>query len=424
MKALILCHDFPPINSIGAERPYSWFLYFKEKGIEPIIVTKNWISNGSNDFNYTSKEFRKEENEKGIILKTPYYPTPSLIWRKIFNDKLSTIRKALTFIEKIFSFINLNFDSNRGIYLAAKKYIIENDVDIIITTGEPFILFRYGYLLKKRYNIKWIADYRDGWFLNHVTILEKNILVKLLRKYEFHFEKKYIKYVDLVTTVDPNMSNRLQKLHNKKSTYIYNGFWEFEDYNHFENDNPKLILNHTGTLTNGQNVEYLLDCISDLINEKLVKPDDLEINFIGLEYFPKQILRIEKYNDLINKVIKTTPRLSKINATKLNLNADFLVTFTDKNLSAIYAKTYNYMSCQKQILVIPDDKDLLGKLVKDNSIGFAFNSMQELKLFILEKIYEKRSGNLNTKISKKENLKFFKRSNQSKIFSDTIKELL
>ena len=424
MKALILCHDFPPINSIGAERPYSWFLFFKEKGIEPIIVTKNWISDGSSNINYTSKEFHKEENEKGIILKTPFYPTPSLVFRKIFNNKLSTIRKALTFIERIISFMNLNFDSNRGIYLAAKKYLIENDVDIIITTGEPFILFRYGYLLKKRYNIKWIADYRDGWFLNHVSVLEKNILVKILRKYEFHFEKKYINCVDLVTTVDPNMSFRLQKLHNKKSTCIYNGFWKFEDCIHVENNNSKLILNHTGTLTNGQNAEYLLDCVSDLIEEKLVKPDDLEINFIGLEYFPKQVTRIEKYNKLFDKVFKTTPRLSKINATKLNLNADFLITFTDENLSAIYAKTYNYMSCQKHILVIPDDKDLLGNLVKDNSIGFAFNSKQELKKFILDKIHEKRSGILNTKISKNENLKFFMRSNQAKIFSDKIKELL
>ena len=123
-------------------------------------------------------------------------------------------------------------------------------------------------------------------------------------------------------------------------------------------------------------------------------------------------------------MFKTTPRLSKINATRLNLNADFLITFTDENLSAIYAKTYNYMSCQKQILVIPDDKDLLGNLVKDNSIGFAFNNKQELKQFILDKISEKRNGILNTKISKNVNLKFFKRSNQAKIFSDIIKELL
>ena len=422
MKALILCHDFPPINSIGAERPYSWFLYFKEKGIEPIIVTKNWISNGSNDFNYTSKEFHKEENEKGIILKTPYYPTPSLIWRKIFNDKLSTIRKALTLIEKIISFINLNFDINKGIYLAAKKYIIENDVDIIITTGEPFILFRYGYLLKKKYNIKWIADYRDGWFLNHVISLNKSYIVKILRKYEFYFEKKYMKHVDLITTVDPEMSMRLHKLLNKKSDYIYNGFWKFEDKVIEFEDNSKLIMNHTGTLTSGQRVEFLLDCLEDLINNEKIKDNEIEINFIGIEYFPEQLKRITK-NSRLHDVIKTSPRISKVEATSKNLKADYLVNFTDENLSAIYAKTYNYMACKKEILVIPDDNKLLSNLIKENNLGHVFQTKDQLKNFIVEKIKLKKEGKLNTNISENENLNFFKRYHQAKIFSEKIKNI-
>ena len=42
MKALILCSDFPPLNSIGAQRPYSWFKYFKANGIDTTVITKYW----------------------------------------------------------------------------------------------------------------------------------------------------------------------------------------------------------------------------------------------------------------------------------------------------------------------------------------------------------------------------------------------
>ena len=42
-KVLILCNDFPPVNSIGAERPYSWYKYFHNSGYYPIIITKNQI---------------------------------------------------------------------------------------------------------------------------------------------------------------------------------------------------------------------------------------------------------------------------------------------------------------------------------------------------------------------------------------------
>ena len=88
MKALILCNDFPPINSIGAERPYSWFLYFKENGIEPIVITKNWLSNGSSRFNDVADKTVSEKTKNGLIIKSSFRLTPSLLWIKIFKNKL------------------------------------------------------------------------------------------------------------------------------------------------------------------------------------------------------------------------------------------------------------------------------------------------------------------------------------------------
>lgn len=420
-KALILCNDFPPINSIGSERPYSWFLYFKENGIEPIVITKNWIPSGNSTFNKVSKKTIREQTKNGLLVKTGFRLTPSLLWREIFKNKFSTIRKAFSLLDKIFSFIVMNFDNNRSIYFEADKYLAKHDVDIVITTGEPFILFRYGYLLKNKYKIKWIADYRDGWFLNHVTVLDKNLITKFLRKYEFYFEKKYIKNVDLVISVDPEMSTRLHNLLNKKSDYIYNGFWKFEDKVIESESNSKLILNHTGTLTSGQRAEFLLECLEDLITKSEIKDNEIEINFIGLEYFPEQLRRITR-NSRFNNVIKTTPRVSKAEATAINLKADYLVNFTDENFSAIYGKTYNYMSCKKEILVIPDDNNQLGKLIKEYDLGHVFKTKEQLKKFILEKVKLKKEGKLNTNISENENLNFFKRSNQAKIFTDIIKK--
>lgn len=420
MKALILCNDFPPINSIGAERPYSWYIYFQENGIEPIVITKSLISNGNLKFNKVSNKTVVEKSKYGILIKSSFRLTPSLLWSKMFKNKFSTIRKAFSLFDKIFSFINMYFDRNRGIYFEADKYLATNDVDIIITTGEPFILFRYGYLLKKKYSIKWIADYRDGWFLNHVASLNKSTLSKALRKYEFYFEKKYIEHVDLITTVDPEISARLQNLFNKKSTYIYNGFWEFENGVNGCKNNSKLILNHTGTLTSGQRVEFLLDCLDDLLNNNKIKENEIEINFIGLEYFPEQLKRIHRSGNL-NNIIKTTPRISKFEATSINLKADYLVNFTDENLSAIYAKTYNYMACKKQILVIPADNKLLSNLIEENCIGYNFKSKNELKSFLVEKIKLKKAGLLNTNLSENKNLCVYKRSHQTKIFTDIIK---
>ena len=56
-KVLIIAHDFPPLTSIGALRPESWYNHFKEFNIYPIIVTRKWTEN-PNDF----KDYYKKPN--------------------------------------------------------------------------------------------------------------------------------------------------------------------------------------------------------------------------------------------------------------------------------------------------------------------------------------------------------------------------
>jgi hypothetical protein len=69
--ALILCNDFPPINSIGAERPNSWYLYFNELGIHPVVITKNWNSTGNSSFNQIHNHCKKRIQIMAHLSKHP-----------------------------------------------------------------------------------------------------------------------------------------------------------------------------------------------------------------------------------------------------------------------------------------------------------------------------------------------------------------
>ena len=75
MKVLIICNDFPPLNSIGGQRPYSWFKYFHEYGIQTTVITKNWIKNvsSSDEILKNVKHQKFSENTKyGKIIKVPH----------------------------------------------------------------------------------------------------------------------------------------------------------------------------------------------------------------------------------------------------------------------------------------------------------------------------------------------------------------
>ena len=125
-KVLILCNDFPPINSIGAERPYSWYRYFREFGLEPVVITKNWITDGNSGFPLVSNYSSVQKTEFGTIIRSKNHHTPSTFVSKYFGNRLTFIRKSLSFIEILFGYYCSFFDRHRGIYKEAIEYCKNN----------------------------------------------------------------------------------------------------------------------------------------------------------------------------------------------------------------------------------------------------------------------------------------------------------
>lgn len=414
-KVLILCNDFPPINSIGAERPYSWYKYFKEFDLYPVVITKNWKTDGNNGLPLVHNKTDFEMTEYGEIIRSKMRHTPSTKFQEIFGNRFSIIRKGLSFIEITLGYYISLLDRHRSIYTEAKEYLKNNQVDIIITTGEPFILFLHGLKLKRKFSVKWVADYRDGWYLNHIRTLQKDIFNKIIKNWELRIEKKITQHADLIVTVDPEMAERLSEFLTKKVEVVYNGFWDFYKLEQSNKNGYELIINHTGTLTPGQQLELFLDAIQELYQNKKIEEGKFRFNLVGLEYFPEQMKRLMPYNNLIGKIVFTTPRLPQEEAIKINARADYLLNFTDPNLSAIYAKTYDYIATKKPILVVPGDKKLLENLVIENKLGFVLNSKEEIKTFLINPV-QWNSG--------KSKISFFKRKKQAADFTNKIKQLI
>mgnify|MGYP001445437583 FL=1 len=68
-KVLILAYDFPPYNSIGAQRPYSWLKYFNEFGFQPIIVTRHWDEIRDEEDYYKASKKQFFETPKLLLLR-------------------------------------------------------------------------------------------------------------------------------------------------------------------------------------------------------------------------------------------------------------------------------------------------------------------------------------------------------------------
>jgi len=432
-RALILCHDFPPLNSIGAQRPYSWFKHFKENGIYPVVITKNWESENAKDYGINSNNINDvlDESEDGTIIRvnTPII-LPDRMLIRFGPDNKVLIRKSLTFIYKCLSFIIPFFDKNYALYKKACHYLSDNNIDIVITTGEPFILFRYGYLLKKKYRINWIADYRDMWSVNHVALTKNNWGIKFQLYYEKYFEMKYIRYADLITTVDPHTSkNKITDVFdNINCKVIYNGFDSFYSNDTVGNVSTKLVITHAGTLTPGQRIEFLLRAVMELYGEKKIKKNELEIKLLGIEFNQEQLKRI-KNNDFkdIACFLSTTTRLNRQVAIDIMSKSDYLLAFTEESKYAkcIFAKVYDYLSVKRQILVIPSDVSVLDDFVTSLGAGIVIKEIEQLKQLILDGIEIKKQGDIiPNSVLDIEKAIFYTRESQARLFAEIIKEQL
>lgn len=426
-KVLVLCNDFPPLNSIGAQRPYSWYKYLPEHNIHVTVITKNWADkSGLPQHIQTHSEKVTEQDDLRLVIRVPEAPSPVSIYVNRFGtNRLPALRKFLVFLEQLFKWKWAWWDKTRTIYTEAEQVLTRHKFDVVITTGEPFILFKYGSLLRRRFDFKWIADYRDGWYHNHVSSKSSNPLKKLIRQWEKVQEKHLLHWADVITGPDELLSETLGKFHNKPHRTIFNGFWNFFEpaADVPEEGGHALMLTHAGTLTPGQQAEFFLDVLQELHNEGHITPDKLKVSFLGIDYFPEQRKRLEKYVTL-KPYITTTPRLSQEESRMFCYKSDFLISLTEPGYKAIFAKTYDYLSVSRPILVIPDDHSILSKVVSECHAGFIIRTKSELKQFITDALNAKQRGSGKKQFEiDRSKASFYLRSEQAARLAAVIKEI-
>ena len=381
-KTLILAYDFPPYVSVGGLRPASWAKYMHEFGIFPIVVTRQWDNKYGNALDYIapseSKEIIIENTDTVTIIRTPYKPNlANKILLKYGNKKYKLIRKFVTAFYETFQWI-FNIGTKSQIYFAAKNYLKNNNVDCIIATGDPFILFRYASKLSKKFNIPWIADYRDPWSQTY------NHSNKIFLKWNEINEKIFLKNVSLITTVSAFFKFQIERLvKNKNFQIITNGY----DDNipilaeNIKQNSKVLNIGFAGTIYKWHPVEVFLKTINKFITENNfqdvsnspslrglcgVNPHfqrEVKLNFYGIN-IPNELQNLiaEKFPNL-KKHINIFPKLKNEKYIQEAAKNNVFLLFNDSEY--IGTKIYDYMAMKRKIILcFSNDEE--SKILKQN----------------------------------------------------------
>lgn len=416
-KLLILAYDFPPYNSIGAQRPFSWFNYLKEFGWEPIVVTRHWNDSIKNGIDYIKPSSKQkveiEETEYGTIIRAPFKPNlrDKLLIRFGF-DRFALLRRMLSLFYKMMEFHLSIFDNRTSIFKAANEYLKNHKVDAIIATGEPFILFKYASQLSKKYFIPWVADYRDGWSTNYNRS-------KFDRIFYQNIEKRLLKTTSCITTVSKAFSQQLKALSEKSVFVVYNGFFA-EKFDKLIPTSPKekFVISFAGTLYPYQPIELFAEGLRILFKQGTYK---IKVQLIGVDFYPEQAQRIKQCLAGLPVLIESTNRLPHNEALLKLSDSHLFLLPASANHAQIYAKVFDYLALTKPILLFKNDHGELAEIIEEVNAGFVADSAEEIANIVYN-LYNEWQQSGNVKCHSK-NIEQYSRKEQTKKLTILLNEL-
>ena len=421
MKVLIITYYWPPAGGSGVQRWLRFVKYLQDFGITPIVYTVD-----NPDYVLVDKSLQNEVPENIEVLKHPIWE-PNNILSFIKSKEKQTSAGFLnpnpSFFEKKLQYIRANYfiPDARKFWIKPSvkflsKYLQNNEVDVIISTGPPHSLHLIGAELQKKFPVKWIADFRDPWtdidYFHQLPLTEKS---KIKHK---ELEQKVLQNADVILVVGKTMKEKFKPF-SKNIHVITNGFDDVDFGNKISLD-KKFTFTHIGLMNADRNPKLLWKVFADLIKEYAQFKADLQINLIGK--VSSEVIQDIKVLGLFNQV-KLTNYLPH-NEVLQHQNSSQVLLLTVNNVPSskgiITGKIFEYLLAKRPILAIaPTDGDLAEIINNTNSgVVIDFLDKENLKKSILKYYQDYKEGNL--KIESK-NIDQFHRKNLTKQLADIVK---
>ena len=414
-KVLIITYYWPPSGGPGVQRWLKLSNYLLENNVKPIIYTPSNPKYPSVD-----ESLLKDINPEIEVIKKPIFEPFGNLFSKIRKKGIPK-KKDQSIFDKFLIYLrgNLFIPDSRIFWVNSSvgflsKYILENKIESIITTGPPHSLHLIGLKLKSILNITWYADFRDPW--TKINYHKKLKLSLRSKKKHLQLENKVLSLCDRIIVT----SNKLLKDYNEITetpiSLITNGF----DYQKLQLElDEKFSITHIGRLLPERNPKILWNALKELCTINKNFKNNLKINFIGnvSENLRKEI----KTNNLENSVVyhnyikynDTIPYLIKSQIL-------LLIESDDKESSyAIPAKIFEYINSGRPIVAIGPERSEIKEIINNTNSGkyFLYDQYDDLFKYIKNCYSLYKIGELDIHPL---NIDQYHRKNQAKKIADII----
>jgi len=391
-RVLVITYYWPPSGGAGVQRWLKFTKYLPEFGWQPVIYTP--------------------ENPEAPVddpsLKEDIHPEAEVITRSIwepynfykrFIGKSKSDRINAGFLsehekskkkEGISVWIrgNLFIPDARRFWIKPsirflQKYLTENPVDVIISTGPPHSMHLIALGLKQRLDIPWIADFRDPWteidFYNQLRLTRRSD-----RKHR-NMESAVVKGADKVVVIGKTMAERFSIAQKITPVVIPNGYDEADFTKKKagsgkEDSGKEFSIVHIGAMNRDRNHPAFWETISELIKEQPELTSNLMIILVGK--LDVSVHRIISQHGLQDRVkIETYLPHDQISPLLQSASALYLPVNNTPNAKMIQTgKLFEYLASGRPILGMGPDDGAAAHIIEECKAGEMIGFTDKVKL--------------------------------------------
>lgn len=395
-RYLYIVYYWPPCGGASVLRNIKFVKYMREFGWEPVVhapENANYPIIDPTTFN--------DIPEGTTVLKTKA-PEPFAIFNllkgKKKDEKVQDVflvrDKEPGLIDKLAVWVRGNFFIPDARMLRINpsvkdllKYIKENPVDAIVSTGPPHSSHRIAYHLKKATGLPWIADFQDPW--TQIDYFEKFMLTPYARNKHKRQEQEVLKNADRVVAVSKSWSEDFAKLGAKHVSAITMGYDEDDLKGVKPVETNKFIISHFGTLGLDRNPKQLWKVLGELANENAGFRKDMQIALAGVVDYTI-FGEIESHG--LKDNLLNLKQINKIQVMQWTLASGMLLLLHNKGYGdyntkgRIPGKIFEYMGASKPVLALGETDSDAAHILTECKAGLTleYENAAAIKSTVLE----------------------------------------
>jgi hypothetical protein len=388
-KLLIITYYWPPAGGPGVQRWLKFVKYLPDFNVQPIVYIPE-----NPTYPIVDEGLMSEVSDKAIILKNKIFEPYQLAGflskketKKISSGIIPAAKKQ-SFVEKMMLWVrgNLFIPDARKFWVNPsvtylKKYIQENNIDTIVTSGPPHSLHLIGLKLKQELGVKWFADFRDPW-----TTIGYHKALKLSSyadKKHKALEYQVLNTANTIIVTSKTTKTEFQAITNKPIEVITNGY-DVENVPKQTLD-EKFTLAHIGSFLSDRNPKILWESLQELISENEAFKNDFQLKLIG-KVSQEILFSISEFK--LDSYLNNLGYVSHSEAIKHQKASQVLLLIeidSEETKSIIPGKLFEYMVSERPIIAIgPKDSDFAEIITSTNTgVFFTYNEKERLKKTIL-----------------------------------------